>query len=60
VIRVKQHRQVGYEVRPIPDEADLREGFVAFGAGGSFFRSVVEPATVTVIVPIGRSREDRT
>jgi hypothetical protein len=45
--------------RPMRDETDRREWFVAFGAGAHVLRYVVEPEGATVIIRVWHSREER-
>ena len=45
--------------RPMRDETDRREWFVAFGAGAYVLRYVVEPEGAIVIIRVWHSREER-
>jgi plasmid stabilization system protein ParE len=45
--------------RPMPDEGDRRELFLAFGAGAYVIRYKLESADMVVIIRIWHSRENR-
>jgi len=45
--------------RPMPDEGDRRELFLAFGAGAYVIRYKLESADTVVIIRVWHSRENR-